>query len=50
MDQAIQQFSLSTRGYYRVLRIARTIADLADAKTPKLEHYQEALSYRVKTN
>ena len=50
MDQAIKQFALSTRGFYRVLRIARTIADLAEASTPELEHYQEALSYRVTAN
>jgi magnesium chelatase family protein len=46
MDQAIDRFALSTRGFYRVLKVARSIADLAGVDKPKLPHYQEALSYR----
>lgn len=46
MDQAIDKFALSTRGFYRVLRVARSIADLAELETPDLPQYQEALSYR----
>jgi magnesium chelatase family protein len=46
MDQAINRFALSTRGFYRVLRVARTIADLAELEIPSSANYQEALSYR----
>ncbi|MDG1308417.1 MAG: YifB family Mg chelatase-like AAA ATPase [Porticoccaceae bacterium] len=46
MNQAIDRFALSTRGFYRVLRVARSIADLAGLANPEVPHYQEALSYR----
>ena len=47
MHRAIDHYHLSTRGYYRVLRVARSIADLAGDQIPRLNHYQEALSYRI---
>jgi len=37
---------LSARGYTRMLRVARTIADLAGAQTVGRIHVAEALSYR----
>ena len=46
LDQAIDRFRLSTRGFYRVLKVARTLADLAGMEHPKLPQYQEALIYR----
>jgi magnesium chelatase family protein len=46
LDQAIDRFGLSTRGFYRVLKVARTLADLAGMEHPKLPQYQESLSYR----
>jgi len=46
LDQAIDHYALSTRGFYRVLKVARTIADLVGLEKPKLAQYQEALSYR----
>ena len=46
MDLAIDKFALSTRGFYRVLKVARTIADLGEMDKPELPQYQEALSYR----
>jgi magnesium chelatase family protein len=45
-DLAIEKFTLSTRGFYRTLKVARTIADLQSVRTPSMEHYHEALSYR----
>jgi magnesium chelatase family protein len=45
-DLAIEKFALSTRGFYRTLKVARTIADLNSTKTPTMKHYHEALSYR----
>ncbi len=39
---------LSARGYYRVLKVARTIADLEDAEKVSADHLAEAFSYRIK--
>jgi magnesium chelatase family protein len=46
LRQAVDQLHLSARGYVRVLKVARTIADLADSRHIKLEHVAEALQYR----
>jgi len=43
---AAEKLHLSARGYTRVLRVARTIADLAGAATIERVHLAEALSYR----
>ncbi|MES2728909.1 MAG: YifB family Mg chelatase-like AAA ATPase [Pseudomonadota bacterium] len=47
LEKAAVQFKLSARGVHRVLRVARTIADLADAPDELSQtHVAEALSYR----
>lgn len=45
--RAAERFSLSARGYHRVLRVARTIADLDGAASVRRPHIAEALSYRL---
>lgn len=46
MRQAVRIMNLSARSYYRVLKVARTIADLAKEETAKAVHVSEALQYR----
>jgi magnesium chelatase family protein len=46
LADAAAAMRLSARGYHRVLRVARTIADLAGAETVGRIHVAEALSYR----
>ncbi|MEG0767778.1 MAG: ATP-binding protein, partial [Clostridia bacterium] len=46
MQLAMTRYQLSMRGYYRVLKVARTIADLASADPIASEHLAEALQYR----
>lgn len=46
LEHAIEKLGISARTYHRVLRIARTIADLGGSDTIQTNHLTEALSYR----
>lgn len=45
--RAAERFSLSARGYHRVLRVARTIADLDGSTDVRKPHIAEAISFRL---
>ena len=49
LTQAAHALHLSARGYHRVLRVARTLADLAGSESVTRIHVAEALSYRRQT-
>lgn len=46
MEEAYERYSLSARSYHRILKTARTIADLADSENIEEAHLSEALLYR----
>ena len=46
LDSAAKKLNLSARSYFKTLKIARTIADLADATNISRQHISEALQYR----
>ena len=47
LTKVAERFGLSARGYHRVLRVARTIADLDHAEQVQHAHVAEAVSYRL---
>ena len=46
MKAAMRQSGLSARAYHRILKLARTIADLAGAEDIETAHLAEAIQYR----
>lgn len=46
ITQAMRRLSLSGRAYHRILKVARTIADLADSEAITVAHLSEAIGYR----
>jgi len=49
LETASEKLSLSARGYHRVIKVARTIADLDGDAAVQAPHVAEALRYRVQT-
>ena len=47
LEQAYEQFQFSTRAYHKILKTARTIADMESSEKIKEEHICEALAYRA---
>ena len=47
LKQAAERLSLSARGYHRVLKVARTLADLDGSDSVGRLHVGEALAYRT---
>lgn len=46
LRRAMETFNLSARSYHRILRLARTLADLAGVEQVETAHLQEAIGYR----
>ena len=47
--QAVDKWQLSARSYFRVIKVSRTIADLAGADKIEYSHVAEALQYRMRS-
>jgi len=47
MNTAIERMNLSARGFHRVLKVARTIADIENEEKIQNQHLSEALAYRL---
>ena len=47
LNKVAERFGLSARGYHRVLRVARTIADLEGVEEVSKPHVAEAISFRL---
>lgn len=48
LKQAVNSYGLSARSYHKILKLARTIADLSESENISSEHVLEALQYRPK--
>lgn len=48
MTEAANRLHLTARSFHRVLRVARTIADLAQSESVQVQHLAEALSFRAR--
>ncbi|HRP36305.1 MAG TPA: magnesium chelatase, partial [Candidatus Dojkabacteria bacterium] len=47
VSKVIDSLDLSARGYFRILKLSRTIADLEGSDSVKETHIAEAVSYRL---
>jgi magnesium chelatase family protein len=50
LREAAERLRLSARGYHRVLKLARTLADLEGVERVERTHLAEALSYRAESD
>lgn len=50
LKQAVNKFGLSARTYFRLIKVARTIADLSSSNEICDQHIAEALQYRIRNN
>ena len=50
LDKAAERLGISARAYMRILKVARTIADLDDSSSVEVPHITEALQYRRQQN
>ena len=50
LNNSAERLALSARAYHRVIKIARTIADLENSPEIKANHILEAIQYRPKVN
>lgn len=48
LEQAANKYQLSGRGIHRILKVARTIADLSESEEIQLDHLAESLQYRLR--
>ncbi|MBT6228708.1 MAG: hypothetical protein HOI47_18870 [Candidatus Scalindua sp.] len=46
LHQTITELNISARGYNKILKVGRTIADLDHSENVRLEHISEAVQYR----
>ena len=47
MKTAYNKFGLTARNYHRILKVARTIADLEESRDIEVSHLVEAVEYRT---
>ncbi|MDP3920004.1 MAG: YifB family Mg chelatase-like AAA ATPase [Candidatus Omnitrophota bacterium] len=47
IEMAMKELNLSARGYYKILKVARTIADMTEEENISSEHISEAIGYRT---
>lgn len=50
LEISVKRMQLSARAYHRVLKLSRTIADLADSERIDVQHVAEAIQYRPKSS
>jgi magnesium chelatase family protein len=48
LELSVKRMQLSARAYHRILKLSRTIADLADCDRIEVNHVAEAIQYRPK--